>query len=70
MVLVALDNTSINRMESMLFLARTGQVEWREALSNVQRVGSGCADKCEEVGACQAAAAGNLRLVSSKAQKS
>ena len=63
----AVSPATVNRMESMLYLARSGQVDWREALSSVQRVESGCVDKCEEIGACQAAAAGNLRLVPSKA---
>ncbi len=62
----AVSPATVNRMESMLFLARSGKVEWREALGRVQRVDSVCADKCEEIGACQAAAAGNLRLLRGK----
>ena len=50
----------------MLFLARSGKVEWREELGQVQNEGADCADTCEEAGSCQAAAAGNLRLVSDK----
>ncbi len=62
----AVSPATVNRMESMLFLARSGQVEWRDALGQVQSEASACADKCEEAGACQAAAAGNLHLDSDK----
>ena len=62
----AVSPATVNRMEAMLFLARSGQVAWRDALAAVRREDSGCADQCEEKGACQAAAAGNLRLVSDK----
>ena len=66
----AVSPATVNRMESMVFLARSGKLEWREALAQVQRGGSVCEDKCEQIGACQAAAAGNLRLVTSKVRRS
>ncbi len=60
----AVSPATVNRMESMLFLARSGKVKWNKELERVRREDSHCADTCEEAGSCQAAAAGNLRLVS------
>lgn len=62
----AVSPATVNRMESVLFLARSGEIDWREALAKVQREDSICEKECEEIGACQAAAAGDLRLVSGK----
>ncbi len=59
----AVSPATVNRMESALFLVRSGKLDWREQLSTVERIDSDCADSCETIGACQAAAAGNLRLV-------
>ena len=60
----AVSPATVNRMEALLFLAREGRVDIGKRLSQVKRSDSSCADKCETMGSCQAAAAGKLRLVS------
>ena len=63
MMELAVSPAAVIRMAAALFLVRSGETDWTRRYAAVDREDSSCVEQCEAVGQCQAAAAGNLRLV-------